>query len=203
MAEETKVDKLARRVKDTPILAGLIFVGLILVTLGQFTDSIDKILSFIDKRATRRESRAQLDPDSPPPVLLPENLNVLLFDAATDPNAYARVARALRHKYPGIAVQSNSAWVNRYEMESSLILFQGEKNRTYALQLSDWFPGPQEVRDYRAKPDGFFGFSPERDLVIFVGNDWPSILEALGERPTQAVERTDAALARSPAAHRQ
>jgi hypothetical protein len=181
----------------------MIFVGLILVALGQFTDSIDKIWSFIEKRSLGSESSPQSELHPPPSVLLPENLNVLVFDAANDPNAYTRFVRTLRREYPGIAVQSSSAWVNRYEMESSLIFYQGEDNRIYAFQLSDWFPGLQEVRDYQAKPGGFFGFSPERDLVIFLGNDWPGILQALGERPTQAVERTDAALARGPAAHRE
>ena len=206
MPQETRVDRLVRRVKDTPVLAKLILAGIVLVVIGEFTESIDKIWSFVEKRAMpSREANTLLIKDRPPgSVTLPVDLDVLIFNAAKDPQAHALFARAFLQNYPGVLVSSRSDWAQRYEMESSLILFQGQWNQRYADELAEWFPGSQEVLDYQNNLRGFFGVDPERDIIIFLGNDWRGMREILrGERPTQAVERTDTATFRDPAAHRQ
>lgn len=200
MPEETRVDRLVRRVKDTPVLAKVIFVGLVLVLVGEVTESIDKIWSFVEKRAMQEskstDSRDAGSPEVQPnlvgsSVRLPVDLNVLVFNAASDPEAHNFFVGDFLHEYPGLQLSSRSHWAQRYEMESSMILFQGQQNKGYAHQLAEWFPGQQEVQDYQKDPGGFFGFSSDRDLIVFIGNDWPIIRRILrGDRPTPGLQRT-------------
>lgn len=194
MPDDTKVDRLVRRVKDNRVLAIVIFATIILLGAGKLIESIDTMWSIVEKRAVRptRES-----PDTTATktevasstrgshrligssVLLPVDLNVLVFNASEYTQAHTRFVHDFINELPGLRVESSSQWAQRYEMESSLIFFQGKQNKKYALQLAEWFPGPQEAQDYQKDPDGFFGFSPERDIIIFVGNDWRDLIRVL------------------------
>jgi hypothetical protein len=50
MTEDTKVDHFIRKIKNHKLLASLVIIGLIVIAIGSFTESIDKILSFAEKR---------------------------------------------------------------------------------------------------------------------------------------------------------
>ncbi|MEP7011818.1 MAG: hypothetical protein ABJC13_15960 [Acidobacteriota bacterium] len=49
-SKETRLDQVLRKVKDHPVLAVLLTIGLSVVALGQLTGAIDSILSFAAKR---------------------------------------------------------------------------------------------------------------------------------------------------------
>ena len=104
MPESTKVDRLIRRVKDTPVLAKVIFVGLALVAVGEFTEAIDGILSFVEKRVKQAttaadsgrasslqvlhkgsegQKKTDLEPDQSSTELLREQLRPLYFNAGS------------------------------------------------------------------------------------------------------------------------
>jgi len=139
LSEDTKVDRLVRRAKDTPIFAKIIFVGLVLVVVGEFTESVDKIWSFVERRvmlAPRATDSGEVSSLQSTPeredssIPLPLDMNVLVFNAAKDPQAHTHFVKDFVHQYPGILVNSSSDWVQRYEMESSVVLFQGQRNES-------------------------------------------------------------------------
>lgn len=120
--------------------------------------------------------------------LVPANLNILVFHATTDDRAHAWVSRTLRREFPGIDVDAELDWVDKYSMFQSWIFYLDEENRRLAQQFADLMPGEQQVRDYNADPAGFFGLSAQRDLVFLLGDDWFGLVQAFGGDGT-TVER--------------
>lgn len=108
-------------------------------------------------------------------------LNVLLFDATGNQKAFDIFSREFRREYPDYLIDAQFNWVEKDQnlMSKSLIFWQGENNEKYAKQLEKRFPKKQNIHDYHSDPMGFFGFSKERDIIIFLGDDWKSLLRGL------------------------
>jgi len=115
---------------------------------------------------------------------LPNNLNVLIFNASTDSDAHKIFAREFKREFTNIDIDIHLEWVDKYIMSSSLFLFIGIENEKYAYKLDNWFPMRQQIRDYINSPGGFFGFSHERDLIMFIGEDWKDMINQLRKPDT-------------------
>lgn len=48
--DETRDERILRRLKDHPSVAACVLIGVIVIALGKFTDSVDKLWSFVEKR---------------------------------------------------------------------------------------------------------------------------------------------------------
>ena len=97
--------------------------------------------------------------------------NILIFDASSQKNLHKKVRKKILSKYPNSKISLQSNWVNKFIMDKSLIFYQGESNKEFAKNVSEWLPSEQIIKDYKANPKGFFGFSKNRDLIIFAGED--------------------------------
>ncbi|MCW5202413.1 hypothetical protein VU12_05690 [Desulfobulbus sp. US4] len=110
-----------------------------------------------------------------------KNLNVLLFDATGDHRKFNIFLREFHREYPAYLIDSEFNWIEKDQnlMSKTLIFWQGKNNEKYAIQLEERLPGEQRIHDYLDDPMGFFGLSKDRDIIIFLGNDWRSILRGL------------------------
>ena len=81
-------------------------------------------------------------------------------------------------------------------MSKTRIYFLSETNRHSAELFANWMPGRQDIIDYYLqlnglglkfpdKPNGYssrmIGIDKKRDIVIFIGDDYQRILDAIDE----------------------
>ncbi len=125
---------------------------------------------------------------------LPHETNFLLLNACDKDTAHAEIGRELRAVFPGSQVSEQYDWSGRWEMIKTRFYFSDVGFRLAAYELAGWFPGDQDVIDYKKQLSGdppFFSDRPrdrsgrmvdfrrDRDIVVFVGNDYQEILETL------------------------
>lgn len=127
---------------------------------------------------------------APPPVSLPAYTSVLLFDASDNPAAFREFQDLLAIYFPRTIIFDTYEFMNRWTMPRTRIYFVQPKYQTYAQQLSNWLPGVQDVFDYSHQENALMPERPNgpianivvadnRNLVIFLGNDYEEILALL------------------------
>ena len=117
-------------------------------------------------------------------------LNLIIFDATWNQNIFTDVVRRLRYTLPHAEVVSSSDWSNRKIYDRTQILWQWDRNAATAECLVEWIPGEQDSWEYRpwetVRGHTYFGMQPERDIIIFIGQDWWNIFNASENPPTEA-----------------
>lgn len=98
-------------------------------------------------------------------------LNILIFNASSEKNLYRTFSKKIKLKYPNAKITIQRNWVHQHIMDKSLIFYQGVDNKNFAKDISEWLPRKQIIKNYKENPKGFFGFSKNRDLIIFVGEE--------------------------------
>lgn len=129
-----------------------------------------------------------VDPNKLPFEFLPNNIEILVFDATRQKRAGAKLARCLRLGGDERTVDFQRNWMNEWEMEVTRIYYQGSSNEEFAGMIASVLPGRQFVFDYenqrqyvndeslwRDAPPGSYrnmaGINRSRDIIIFAGAD--------------------------------
>ena len=127
-------------------------------------------------------------------AVLPQPLNVLVFDAVDSRLVLDAVVRNLRKRYPDSTIESQFSWRGKERMSpmsTTLIVWRARVTKPLAICLQQQLPGPQRVEGARN-----WEFDAARDVAIFVGEDWRS-LEAGLQNMTDPCHR-DTPLAVTP-----
>jgi len=103
---------------------------------------------------------------------LDKNLNILVFNASDNNAIHRNFAKMLKNNFNISNISTELNWGQKYIMSNTLIFYQGQENKKNALALEKWLSGTQEIRDYDNNPGAFYGFDKQRDLIIFVGEDY-------------------------------
>lgn len=101
---------------------------------------------------------------------LPENTNILIFNASKLSNAHIIFENMIRKNSSLSNISSTWEWMQRYEMEVTRIYYLNDKAKLLANSLNSVLLGRKQVIDYREQSI-MGGIREDRDLVIFVGND--------------------------------
>ena len=116
-------------------------------------------------------------------------LNIIVFDATWNLNIFNDVVLRLRYTLPHAEVVGSSDWSDKKIYDRTQILWQWDRNAATAECLVEWIPGEQDSWEYRpwetVRGYTYFGMRPERDIIIFVGQDWWNIFDASENPPTE------------------
>ena len=139
-------------------------------------------------------------PSEPPPPrpaahapVLPAGANLVVFDACRDPGAVLEFVQLMQKHCPQVTIDLKP-FDGRWEMRRTRIYPRHAPLHAEASRLEKWMPGDQQIVPYDQQatthlddvPPGRplgdraqMEFGPERDLGIFLGNDYPGILQKL------------------------
>ena len=120
-----------------------------------------------------------------------EGINIVVLDGTGRPNTFNTAAGLIEN---ALCASDGSRRMYEWESKSLLpethIIWQDARHRRTAEQLAASISGPQEVYRYgeRARGGyGWFGFEPQRQLIIFVGNDWNMVVAGLVRGPEEVL----------------
>jgi hypothetical protein len=136
----------------------------------------------------------KLPVSSPTPsiaISFPANTNIIAFDACDSPYAFREFLQLLPHRFPSVSVGTEE-FVHGWQMPKTRIYFVKPSFESHAQKLSSWLPSEQDVFDYNhqesavmpERPNGPIAHmvvDPDRDLIIFLGNDYSDILKQLSK----------------------
>lgn len=149
---------------------------------------IKKLILSLPKKVSEKSSGLQRSLTLP--VEFPDDSNILIFNACSDGIAHERLAEILKESCTVCQIDASYDWLNRWEMKWTRIYFLKKEFRIVAQEFINHFPGEQEVIDYNDQSDVYFTDCPwghsrmvninlNRDLVIFIGNDYEQVLSSL------------------------
>ena len=118
-----------------------------------------------------------------------EGINTIVLDGTGRRNTFNTAAALIEN---ALCVSDGSTRMYEWDRKSLLpethIIWQDARHRGTAEQLAASIPGPQEVYRYGEHPGGgysWFGFERQRQLIIFVGNDWNMVVAGLMRGPEE------------------
>ena len=118
-----------------------------------------------------------------------EGINIIVLDGTGRRNTFNTAAALIEN---ALCASDGSRRMYEWEGKSLLlethIIWQDARYRRTAEQLAMSIPGEQEVYRYGEYPGGgyrWFGFEPQRQLIIFVGNDWNMVVAGLMRGPEE------------------
>jgi len=118
---------------------------------------------------------------------LSSKINILIFNACKNNSAHNQLKDIMSNVFPDANIEAKYKWIKRYEMVKTKIFYIKNHFLLEALQLERWLPGNQSIINYqRQKEDEYdpdlkyemIGLE-NRDLVIFIGNDYRKIKNIL------------------------
>jgi len=109
--------------------------------------------------------------------ILYAGISIKIFNACRSINAHTKLKSHLLEAYSNkIQIDAEYNWAYRYEMETTEIFYISHVNESIANSIEKYLNGEQIIVDYETegKSRGFFGFD-QRDIAIFIGNDYEKI----------------------------
>ena len=120
-----------------------------------------------------------------------EGINIVVLDGTGRRNVFNTAAALIED---ALCASDGSRRMYEWEMKSRLpethIVWQDARHRRTAEHLAASIPGLQEVYRYGEYPGGgyrWFGFEPQRQLLIFLGADWNMVVAALQMGPEEVL----------------
>ncbi|WP_392532084.1 hypothetical protein [Nostoc sp. C117] len=129
------------------------------------------------------------------PISLPENSNILIYNASNDDRAHEDLKKHLLRLFPSLTVDAYLQWNGKWIMSKTRIYFLKSEYEKIAKDLIDWLPGDQDIIDYydqldnpryfKDKPSGsltqMIKIDKERDLLFFIGEDYEVVNTAFSK----------------------
>lgn len=100
-----------------------------------------------------------------------EQLNIIVFDA-TSLATYASFGNAVnqfKRVLGDCSIDDRWFWENRSPYQRTTLYYQEERARDAAMEVGKILPGSQDV--FPLSEITLFGIHPDRDIVMFLGND--------------------------------
>lgn len=134
------------------------------------------------------EARVEAGHSVAVPTIEEGELDILVFDATGDSRLFGSMVQILKSAIQNSQITAQFEWKNKVHYRTTRVMWQGTENRIYAECIVDWLPG-QQVSDvyipYRSTHGArYFGINATRDIVVFIGRDYDSIIEAYEKRET-------------------
>lgn len=116
-----------------------------------------------------------------------QGVNLIVLDGTYRRDIFEAVASLLEDALCAAPQSARLfAWANKSRIRQSHFVWQGGPSRSIAEALGAHIPGQQLVYRYGEAPGGgysWFGFNSDRELIIFVGDDWHMLFGGLARDP--------------------